>query len=266
MLGVKEDYIRHVLEAYVLDEGFDAVFGDEWIDSAHLREIIDGVPRYALAEYNIDSMGMYTEISDDLFSKLISGNSISQQGDEYSDYWYRLRPSVKVKYLTPVHEGNPATQRIGILGEEALRRALVKIVAEDGLRSLEAQWAEPEALPVERNSNEGLNEAVPASDRIVLRSDNEAVAEEAADALTELSDELRSDSNEVGDAFGDDRLIAATEVEQLAQMVNQPRIRVQPVLAFAQRTLTWIAEKAGAATVAELAKRAWALLFAWLNT
>lgn len=141
-----------------------------------------------------------------------------------------------------------------------------------GTRVIEKELRDPDSV-ISKYRDKGLEDledqlirarGIPASDRIVLRSDNEPAAEEAVGALADLENELRSNSNEVGDISGDDLEIAIGEVDRLTQMANQRRIRVAPLLALARKTLGWIAEKAGAAGVGDLAKRALATLFDWL--
>lgn len=107
---------------------------------------------------------------------------------------------------------------------------------------------------------------IPASDRIVLRSDNQSVADEAVSALTAVREELQSRSNEIGETLGDDRDLAIEEVQQLETMASRPRVRVEPLVSLARKTLGWIVEKAGLASVSDLAKKALALLIDWLNS
>ncbi len=114
------------------------------------------------------------------------------------------------------------------------------------------------------NGNE--NDKFPASDRFVSRSDNLGLAAEADLLLQEITEKLQSDSNEIGDAFGDERVVAIEEISLLRKLTNQVRFRAAPVLAIAQRTLLWITEKAGAASVGELAKKVLNLFFSWLGS
>lgn len=139
---MKENYISFVLEEYISDGNFDAVFGDQWIDDEKLTSLYSHVCDNAFANYGIDAKGKYAPEVASIFEGLKKKNGILQEGDEYSDSWYKLRPSYKKKYLEEIRSANPAANRIGTLGDEVLRRALVKIVAEDDLRSIEEKWTE----------------------------------------------------------------------------------------------------------------------------
>ncbi|WP_397505874.1 hypothetical protein [Qipengyuania sp. R86523] len=142
-----------------------------------------------------------------------------------------------------------------------------------GTRMVEQELRDPDSL-ISRYRDFDMNgledqlviaRGIPASDRIVNRTDNQDLADQAVASLADLRDELSSQSNEIGEAFGDDREIAINEIEQLSSMVEKPRIRVNSILAYARRSLSWIAEKAGGASVGDLAKRALAIFIEWLT-
>jgi hypothetical protein len=105
--------------------------------------------------------------------------------------------------------------------------------------------------------------SAPASDRIVSRSDNQTAYDQAVNTLDQLKSELIT-SNEAGDALGDDGDIAVAEVSALSRIIAEARVRADSTLSFARKCLAWIAEKAGAASVGELAKRALGYLISWL--
>jgi hypothetical protein len=138
---VKESYVSYVIEEYIADGNFDASFGEGWIDEARLAELVPTTCNYAFADYGIDADAKYAGTVASIFEELKSSNAILHQGDDYAGNWYKLRPPFKAKYLTDRRAKNPATKLVGTLGEEALKRALMKIVAEDGLRSMEEKWA-----------------------------------------------------------------------------------------------------------------------------
>ena len=138
---MKEHYIDFVLDEYVADGNFDAGFGDEWIDEEQLHDLYPSVCNFAFADYGIDAGSKYTEHVKAIFDAMM-GSAIVRQGDEYTGYWYKLRPPHKAKLLADRRAKNPVADRVDQLGEEALRRALNRIVAEDGLRSMEDKWAE----------------------------------------------------------------------------------------------------------------------------
>lgn len=138
---MKDAYVRYVLEDYVGDGNFDAVFGDGWIDDERLSELALVTCDFAFAEYGIDSRGKYVDQVWTMFEEMMGGG-IAKVGDDYSDYWYKLNTTQKNRYIDDLKSKNPIRKRVSQLGEEALRRALNKIVIEDGLRSMEEKWDE----------------------------------------------------------------------------------------------------------------------------
>ena len=109
-----------------------------------------------------------------------------------------------------------------------------------------------------------LVRGIPASDRIVLQTDNQEAHDAAVNALSELEKELET-NNVVGDALGDLRQIAMLEVNVLKKISSGQRVRAEPLIALARKSLLWIAEKAGSASVSDIAKRALSLLIDWLS-
>ncbi len=105
---------------------------------------------------------------------------------------------------------------------------------------------------------------LPASDRLVSSSDNQEAYDQSILSLDELSKELES-SNEAGDVFGDNREIVESEISALRRLITGARVRAEPTLAYAKKCLGWIMEKAGIATIGELAKRALTHLIDWLS-
>lgn len=114
-------------------------------------------------------------------------------------------------------------------------------------------------------ANRGFeNGKLPASDRTVSPSDNQEAYDQSISSLTEIELELKT-SNEAGDIFGDDREVAVQEISTLRNIMASARVRAEPTLALARKCLGWIAEKAGTASVGELAKRALSSIIAWLG-
>ena len=143
---MKTNYVLHVLEEYIGGGDFDASFGDEWIDESRLQELAVQTCNYAFADYGIDAKSKYVEEVDGIFRELSSRGAILTQGDEYSGLWFRLLPSAKMQIIRERQTSNPVTPRVEALGSEALRRALNKIVTEDGLRPMEEKWFESAAI------------------------------------------------------------------------------------------------------------------------
>ena len=166
---MKDDYIRHVLEEFVLNGNFDSKFGGGWIDSEELSKLTFDLPVWAFADFGYDASGKYVDQSALLINSLLANTALIQEGDEYSGFWTKLRIGQKVKYLQSLREGNVATKRVSSLGEIALKRALQKIAGEDGLSPLsEAEVADTSILVDELDAT-----LVPASDRLVSLKHNE---------------------------------------------------------------------------------------------
>lgn len=131
-----------------------------------------------------------------------------------------------------------------------------------GARLVEADLRKPDSV-VSQYRDRGLDAftermvkavAVPASDRIVTLSDNQPEVVEVRQEIHRLEEQVRI-SNEVGEIFGDDRQIALEEISTLRAMFSRSRVRAAAAIAFASRSLGWIAEKGAAAAVGEAAKR-----------
>jgi hypothetical protein len=106
--------------------------------------------------------------------------------------------------------------------------------------------------------------AVPASDRIVSPADNQAAYDQSIESLTNLEIELKT-SNEAGDIFGDDRDLVVRELSLLNSLISGARVRAEPAIALAKKSLGWIAEKAAGAAIGDMAKRALGYLMDWLS-
>jgi hypothetical protein len=151
---VKDSYVSYVLEDYIADGNFDAVFGEEWIDQGQLNALLPTVCDYAFAEYGIDAKGKYVGEVAAIFELLHASNGIVREGDDYAGFWYKLRPVHKKRALEELRSRNPVAKKLAALGEEALRRALTKIVDEDGLRSMDDKWSDPNVSPVSADGPE----------------------------------------------------------------------------------------------------------------
>ena len=141
-----------------------------------------------------------------------------------------------------------------------------------GARQAEAELKKQDSLTVAYIA-QGLDfledrmvgpDLIPASDRIVPSTHNQSSHDQAVGTLERLQKEL-TESNEVGEIFGDDRDVIIAEVSALRKLVEAAKARAAPTLALAKRTLQWISEKATAAAVGELAKRALSHIVAWLT-
>jgi hypothetical protein len=102
---------------------------------------------------------------------------------------------------------------------------------------------------------------VPASDRIVSRSDNQQQIEEIAAGIDELVVELKQD-NEVGAALGDDRDLIISEANASKELVRGDRFRVARLAQLLVPALKFLADKFGGGAIGELAKRLVSLIVA----
>jgi hypothetical protein len=194
---VKDSYVSYVLEEYIADGNFDASFGEGWIDEAQLAELISITCDYAFAEYGIDAGGKYASAVSSIFEELKANNAIVHQGDDYAGNWYRLRPPHKVQYLNARRAKNPATNLVGTLGKEALRRALTKIVSEDGLRSMEEKWAannQPDSEEAESFLSEVLQSG-PRADFFESEARKQSFSDAVSRAVADVEESSLSNSD-----------------------------------------------------------------------
>jgi len=169
---VKEQYVRYILETYVLEGNFDSNFAKTWVDQHDLEQITENLARLAFQAYGIDPSNRYSDLSTEIISHLIADSVIVREGDDYSGYWYKLRPERKASSIDILHKKNPVVERINKIGEEALRRALVKIVDEDNLWS--DVEGEIESPPFDLLEHGDTKLTIPASDRVVSIGHNYA--------------------------------------------------------------------------------------------
>ena len=103
-------------------------------------------------------------------------------------------------------------------------------------------------------SLEDDDDIVPASDRIVSKSDN-------ADAISAIRTDVSAvqtilhQDNEVGDELGDDREIIELELEIADQILQKPRFRLRSLLNWLLPALKFLADKFAGGAIAEIAKR-----------
>jgi hypothetical protein len=104
-----------------------------------------------------------------------------------------------------------------------------------------------------------LSGDVPASDRVVPIDHNSPSAAEITSSFEALEASLKGD-NDTGALIDDQRLAALEEVSRLKQWWLSTRVRCASFLTSANATLSWVGEKAAAATVGDLAKNLLKLL------
>lgn len=101
---------------------------------------------------------------------------------------------------------------------------------------------------------------VPASDRIVSRSDNQAQIEEIALKLDEIGNDLAV-NNEIGSALGDDRGLLQSEIEASKVLVKSEKFRLAKLLSLLGPALKFLAEKFSGSAIGEAAKHLITLIF-----
>lgn len=126
-----------------------------------------------------------------------------------------------------------------------------------------------EALEIHRErfwqelDSAALQARVPATDRIVKTSDNQARVSELEQVLDEIKSKVDFD-NEVGAALGNLREIASEEIASLQSDLKKPAFRPSSLLDKARNTLEWLGKKVADTSVAELVKSAIKLFMEWL--
>ncbi|MEM1131625.1 MAG: hypothetical protein AAGH53_01670 [Pseudomonadota bacterium] len=148
------------------------------------------------------------------------------------------------------------------LGETWLSEAVTEAFKEDYRE--EERLRSEEQLRFLKAMTTGYPDKAPAADRTVTVDHNSKQIQEIDEKLLELENVLEQ-SNEAGSIFGDHREVAKDEVGTLRRLMESARLRVSFFLDLSKRTLGWIAEKAGAAVVGDLAKSALKLIMNWLS-
>ena len=105
---------------------------------------------------------------------------------------------------------------------------------------------------------------IPASDRLVTLDDNDPKLAEIVAEAKDLSRRI-SDSNDIGAMSDQDREIAIVEVNQLAEILEQPAVRISNVTERAIATLSWIGEQAAGAVIGSAAMALLALIAAYFG-
>lgn len=99
---------------------------------------------------------------------------------------------------------------------------------------------------------------VPASDRIVNRSDNAESVQEIDRVLADLEEKIQSSNDAFEEPLARD--VAAAEISALRRIISAPALRLKALKDRAKSTLNWIAEKGAATVITELCKHALKLI------
>lgn len=137
-----------------------------------------------------------------------------------------------------------------------------------GYRHVEEQLAQPNSF-IRRYAEAGDEwlgtqtlglAGVPASDRIVLRSDNQDAIEKIDQALDDISGELAK-NNEVGAQLGDEKDVLQAEIEASKTLTNGKSFRIGRLISLLAPALKYLSDKFGGAAIGDAAKRLLQLLF-----
>ena len=98
------------------------------------------------------------------------------------------------------------------------------------------------------------DEAVPASDRVITRKDNQPTVEAIETQFNAIQSSLATD-NEVGDALGDERQILIGEVAAAEALTKSKKFRLGKLLSLILPALKFLSEKFSGAAIGEAAKK-----------
>lgn len=95
---------------------------------------------------------------------------------------------------------------------------------------------------------------IPASDRVVTRSDNKIEVELIEADVRSLAEEI-SHNNEAAVEIGEERELIAGELEAAETLIKQPSFRLSRLAALIIPALRFLAEKFASGAIGEMAKR-----------
>lgn len=101
-------------------------------------------------------------------------------------------------------------------------------------------WGSEEKLPSEGS--------VPASDRLVARTDNSAAYDNAVKKLDDLILMLPT-ANDIGDLTAEERSVILSGLRESRKLFDAPSLKLSAVRALIEPKLRWLADKAGGAVV-----------------
>lgn len=101
--------------------------------------------------------------------------------------------------------------------------------------------------------------AIPASDRIVSRVDNQQEVESLEAELLLIAKEI-DENNEVGGKLGDDKELFKAELDAAQELTKHKRFRLRSILNLVWPALRYLSDKFAGAAIGDAAKRLIALL------
>jgi len=197
---VRDAYLQMLFYNFIRSPKYDKIFGEGWVTADDITRINEAAYFKSFEDYDLQVVpASFLEIFLAAFNEVLANGGIVSEGDEFTGVWYKINPQEKANIVKRSLSQNPAAQRLNNLGEAAptaYRNALGRIVAE-GLA------ADADADDVTSAFEETSSE-VPASDRIVRLSDNQA--SEIAEPIDEIIAMVES-QNSVGGGDGIRELI-----------------------------------------------------------
>jgi len=235
---VRDSYVQYVLAEYIRSVDFDKLCGDEWIFDDEYQNLARTAVSAAFGQFEIVvDPSLYDDDFHDLFFKLSEGKGIINEGDEFIDRWFKLRPAAKNQLIDKILGTNQAAMRIGKLGDAgrgALKSALKKIVSQD--HSSLKQSEKPE----ENIDKSPTNREFPASDRVVKLTDNQS--EKIIVKTDEIIDKIEQNSNSIdGDVDLRSRLLG--QLKAAKELFLAGVVKVELVKLTILEALTVLSEK-----------------------
>ncbi|WP_150125740.1 hypothetical protein [Sphingobium sp. RAC03] len=251
-----ENYADYLFFNYVVRSDFDEEIGRGWIAEEDVLSFLTSTMRQVFLPYGYNVTSKFDDLVITHLNWMKGNGIFAVDGDQYTGTYLRLITTKKTKILDDLLKEHEIQKRIARLGPVALARALEKLSIEggwlasaDGIQSMDVAIAR--------------FDAVPASDRIVNFSDNQSI--DMQEGLAQVVNELRSGSNEIGNAIGDDAPLIAVELEAAAVLVRSKSARLAAVMVLLIKPLKFIADKFAGAALGELAKRLIAELLKLMN-
>lgn len=112
----------------------------------------------------------------------------------------------------------------------------------------------PAEIADEETATGPAEEFVPASDRIVSRSDNRVQLEVIQSDMRGLTDEIET-NNEISVELGDEKEIIKGELSAADTLLDQPSFRFSRLTSLVLPALQFLADKFAAGAIGEMAKR-----------
>ena len=107
------------------------------------------------------------------------------------------------------------------------------------------------------------NGGIPASDRIISKTDNQKEIDEIIGELSTIGVEI-DQNNQVGSELGDEKELIKAEIDAVQELTKHDRFRLKSLLNLVLPALRYLSEKFSGAAIGEAAKRLIALLLGGL--